>query len=109
MPEGQKEPIIEYSHRFTAATVVVLLAIATVWAFRRYRERRDVTFPLAAALALVPVQALLGAIVVWLELPGEVVGVHFMVGLVFLSLCVYGAAADAERSTRCCRVTEVRR
>jgi heme A synthase len=93
VPQGQKEPIIEFSHRFTAATVVVLLLLSTIWAFRRYRERRDVSFTLAAALALVPVQAVLGAIVVWLELPGEVVGVHFMVGLVFLSLCAYPAAA----------------
>ena len=93
VPASQKEPIIEYSHRFTAATVVVLLLLSTVWAFRRYRARRDIALPLAAALALVPAQAVLGAIVVWLELPGEVVGVHFMVGLVFLSLCVYGAAA----------------
>lgn len=93
VPEGQKEPIIEYSHRFTAATVVVLLLLSTIWAFRRYRERRDVTLALAAALVLVPAQAVLGAVVVWLELPTEVVGVHFMVGLVFLSLCVYAAAA----------------
>ncbi len=93
VPEGQKEPIIEFSHRFTAATVVVLLLLSTIWAFRRYRGRRDVTWVLAAALALVPAQAVLGAIVVWLELPGEVVGVHFMVGLVFLGLCVFSAAA----------------
>jgi len=93
VPTGQKAPIIEYSHRFTAATVIVLLMISTVWAYRRHRDRRDVTIALTAALALVPAQAVLGAIVVWLELPGEVVGVHFMVGLVFLSLCVYAAAA----------------
>lgn len=93
VPTGQKEPIIEYSHRFTAATVIVLLLISTIWAYRRQRDRRDLTASLTAALALVPAQAVLGAIVVWLELPGEVVGVHFMVGLVFLSLCVYAAAA----------------
>lgn len=93
VPTGQKEPIIEYSHRLTAATVIALLLLSTIWAYRRYRDRRDVTISLTAALALVPAQAVLGAIVVWLELPGEVVGVHFMVGLVFLSLCVYAAAA----------------
>jgi YVTN family beta-propeller protein len=93
VPEGQREPIIEFSHRLTAAAVVVLLLISTIWALRRYRDRHDVSYVLAAALALVPVQAVLGAIVVWLELPGEVVGVHFMVGLVFLALCAYPAAA----------------
>ncbi|MCZ7589991.1 MAG: COX15/CtaA family protein [Gaiella sp.] len=93
VPTGQKEPIIEYTHRFVAATVIVLLLVSTIWAYRRHRDRRDVAAALTAALALVPAQAVLGAIVVWLELPGEIVGVHFMVGLMFLSLCVYAAAA----------------
>lgn len=93
VPTGQKAPVIEYSHRFAAGTVIVLLLLSAIWAYRRHRDRRDVTIALSAALALVPAQAVLGAIVVWLELPGEVVGVHFMVGLVFLSLCVYAATA----------------
>ncbi len=91
VPAGQSEPVIEYSHRVTAAVTIVLLALTTAWAWRR-RARRDVVVPLAAALALVPVQALLGAIVVWLELPDRLVGVHFMVGMVMLGLCTYAAA-----------------
>ena len=89
VPDGQKEPIVEYAHRAAAAVVVMLLVVATVWAWRHYRSRADLTVPLGIALALVPVQALLGAIVVWLELPGSLVGVHFMVGMVMLALCTH--------------------
>jgi len=93
VPLAHKEPIIEYSHRFTASTVTILLLASTIWAFRRYRDRTNVTVPLAVAVALVPLQALLGAVVVWLELPAGIVGLHFMVGLVFLGTIVYAAAA----------------
>lgn len=93
VPAGDKEPIIEFSHRFTASTVSVLLLVSVVWALARYRSNRNVTVPLVVALVMVPFQALLGAVVVWLELPGRIVGLHFMVGLVFLATIVYGATA----------------
>lgn len=93
VPAGQSEPIVEYAHRATAAIVIALLAATAVWALGRYRSRRDVTIPLVVALALVPLQAVLGAIVVWLELPDRLVGVHFMVGMVMLALCVHACVA----------------
>ncbi|MCC6223721.1 MAG: COX15/CtaA family protein [Thermoleophilia bacterium] len=92
VPTGVKEPVIEFSHRATAAVSIALLVAATVWALRRYRSRRDVLVPLAAAVVLVPFQAVLGAIVVWLELPDRLVGVHFMVGMTMLALATFAAA-----------------
>ncbi len=93
VPAKQSEPIVEYAHRATAAVVIALLAVTAVWALRRYRSRRGVTIPLVVALGLVPVQAVLGAIVVWLELPDRLVGVHFMVGMVMLALCMHACVA----------------
>lgn len=93
VPGDRKEPIFEYAHRATAAFVIVLLLVVTVWAWRRYSSHLHVTVPLGLALALVPVQALLGAVVVWLELPEELVGVHFMVGMVMLALCTHACVA----------------
>lgn len=93
VPVGQKEPLIEFSHRAVAATAVVLVVWLTVWALRRHRADRDLVVPLVLATALIPAQALLGAVVVWLELPGWIVGVHFMVGMVFLGAVVVAAAA----------------
>lgn len=91
VPGGQKEPIIEYTHRVTAAVVVVLLLVTVLAVLWRARGRRDLLVPLVVALALVPVQALLGAVVVWLELPDKLVGVHFMVGMTMLALCTAAA------------------
>jgi len=93
VPEGAKEPWIETSHRWVAGIVTVLVALVAVWAWRRYRSRRDVFVPALTAALLVPAQAMLGAIVVWLELPGWIVGVHFVVGMVFLAATVLTAGA----------------
>src|SRR3970282_103727 len=93
VPVQQKEPMIETSHRWVAGLVTVLVVLVAVWAWRRYRSRADVLVPALAAVLLVPVQALLGAIVVWLELPGWIVGVHFVVGMLFLAATVATAVA----------------
>src|SRR3990170_5128499 len=85
VPAQEKEPMIETSHRWVAGLVTVLVVLVAVWAWRRYRSRRDVVIPALAAVLLVPIQALLGAIVVWLELPGWIVGVHFVVGIAWVS------------------------
>lgn len=92
VPAEHKAPVIEYSHRATA-TIVTLLVLATAaGAWRFYRSRRDVLVPALAAAVLVPLQAVLGAIVVWLELPRWIVAVHFVVGMVFLAAAVATAA-----------------
>lgn len=97
VPGERRAPVIEYSHRATAAVVTILVVATALWALRRHRSRRDVVVPALAAALLVPFQALLGAIVVWLELPPWIVAVHFVVGMVFLAATVV-AAASAWRS-----------
>ncbi len=98
VPLERQAPIIEYSHRATA-TIVTLLVLATAaWALRAYRARRDVVVPAVAAGILVPLQALLGAIVVWLELPPWIVAGHFVVGMLFLATTVVTAARAWRRS-----------
>ena len=92
VPAEHKAPVIEYSHRATA-TIATLLVLATAaWAWRRYRWRSDVLAPALAAAVLVPLQAVLGAVVVWLELPRWIVAVHFVVGMIFLAATVVAAA-----------------
>ena len=90
---GQREALIEFSHRATAAVVTLLVVVVAAWAWRRYRLRRDILVPALIAVALVPLQAVLGAIVVWLELPAWIVGVHFVVGMLFLAASVLVVAA----------------
>jgi heme A synthase len=93
IPKSTKTSVIEFSHRGTAAIVTALVVLVAVMAWRGYRSRRDILVPALAALCLVPVQALLGAIVVWLELPSWIVGIHFVVGMVFMGTTVVVAAA----------------
>lgn len=100
VPADHQAPIIEYSHRATATVVTILVVATAVWAVRRYRRRRDVLVPAVAAAMLVPFQALLGAVVVWLELPSWIVAVHFVVGLLFLGTAVLTAARAWRRPVR---------
>ncbi len=97
VPHGSRAPIIEYSHRVAAGIATALVVLVAVWAWRRYGSRRDILYPALAAALLVPFQALLGAIVVWLELPAWIVGVHFVVGMLFLASTVL-VAGGAWRS-----------
>jgi heme a synthase len=93
VPLDERHSVIEYSHRAVVAVVVVLVVAVAVRAWLSYRTRRAVLWPALAALVLVPLQALLGAVVVWLTLPGWVVALHFVVGMVFLGTLVFTAAA----------------
>ncbi len=93
IPHSEKTALFEWSHRVTAATVTILLVFVAVWAWRRYRDRLDIVAPALVAVAFVPGQAILGAIVVWLELPGWIVGVHFVIGLLMLGVAVVTAVA----------------
>ena len=92
LPLDQRASVIEYSHRAVVALVVVLVVAVAVEAWRGRRARPDLLWPALAALVLVPLQALLGAVAVWLELPGWVVAFHFVVGLLFLATIVVTAA-----------------
>lgn len=93
VPRTDKTAILEYSHRATAAVVTVLLVAVALFAWRRYRSRRDILVPALLAAGSVPFQALLGAIVVWKELPGWIVGVHFVIGMLMLAAAVVTAVA----------------
>jgi len=94
VPLSTRASAIEYSHRAVVALVIVLLVWLWLWAWRCYRSRLDIFWPAATAVVLVPLQALLGAVAVWLELPGWVVAVHFVVGVLFLGAIVFAAAAS---------------
>jgi heme A synthase len=93
IPLDQRASVIEYSHRALVALTSVLAIAVAAWAWHSYRARDDVVWPALLAVILVPFQALLGAVAVWLELPGWVVAFHFVVGLLFLGTIVFVAAA----------------
>ena len=91
VPPGDRQAVIEFTHRAVAA-LVGALAIAT--AALAWRSFRHAPAPLWAALAAVPlvgIQGGLGALTVARELPPEIVATHLLLAVVILS--VMAAAA----------------
>lgn len=86
--------IIEFSHRATAGVLVLLLGALAFVAWRNLRHVRAVFFPALAAFGLVLFQAVLGAIVVWLELEAESVVMHLATAMLLLAVLIYLSAAS---------------
>jgi heme A synthase len=91
--------LIEWSHRLVAAMVSALVVALAGWALLRRRSpgwAARARFGLAA-LALLVVQILLGAVTVWLELPPPSVIFHLGTAMLLLSVVLLAAlgAADA--------------
>jgi cytochrome c oxidase assembly protein subunit 15 len=85
--------IIEFSHRLTASVVVILLAVLAFLAIRHYRRSPAILWPAIGAFVLVMWQAILGMIVVKLELEAESVVLHLGTALALLAILVYLVAA----------------
>jgi cytochrome c oxidase assembly protein subunit 15 len=92
--------IIEFSHRLVASVVVILIAVLVVLAIRHHRRTPAILWPSVGAFALVMWQAILGMIVVKLELEAESVVLHLATALALVALLVYVAAAGAVVSGR---------
>jgi len=73
---GSYHALLEQSHRYLAAVVSVLVAAAFAVAWRRARRHRLVFWSAAAALGLIGVQVLLGAITVFTQNVGWTVALH---------------------------------
>jgi heme A synthase len=80
---------IEYAHRFVASTVVVLLLILSVQAWRRYRSHRALRWATTAAFGLVIAQALLGAATVEHDLNETLVASHLGLAMLLFALTIY--------------------
>ncbi len=80
------EPLIEFSHRFVAGIVGLLIISIAFFAWRFYRFAPFVFWPAIILVPLVGIQGLLGAITVWRELPPEIVATHLLTAMFVLSL-----------------------
>lgn len=99
LPELQNRAMmIEFSHRFVAGIVVVLLALLAVQAFRQ-RRPRYIKRATVVAFALVIFQALLGAVVVFFHLHADLVVLHLATALSLLALLTYIALSEREPGT----------
>ena len=98
-PEMKGGVLFEHGHRLIAMTVGLLQLALTVLVWRRRPALRGWA---AAALGLVVVQALLGALTVYFQLPWFVSTAHLMVAMSYFALVLFTvwrtrpeAAADA--------------
>ena len=89
LPPLESKAIIEYAHRVAASFLVGPLVAATfIAAWMRYRGEPWIFWPAAAAIVLVIVQALLGAVTVMTELSAHVVMTHLAVAELTMACCV---------------------
>ena len=97
VPEIQNRAMmIEFSHRFVAGLVVLLLAVLALQAFRQHRPPA-IKRATVGAFGLVIFQALLGAIVVFFHLDADLVLLHLGTALSLLALLSYIALSETER------------
>jgi heme o synthase len=96
---------IEWTHRFLAIVSGLAVAAMVVWSLAVYRADRRVVWLAFAAAVLYPLQAVLGAITVVLELPAEWVTLHLanaqllLATLTALAIAVRWPGARPERAS----------
>lgn len=83
------EVVIEYTHRLVAGGLVVLLALLALHALRNFRDDRRILWASLVAFGLVLFQAVLGMVVVKLELEAESVVLHLVAAMALLASLVY--------------------
>ena len=86
VPPHEQEALIEFSHRFVAALVGVLVIATAVQAWRRFQGTPAVLWPALATVPLVGIQGALGALTVWRELPPEIVATHLLLAMAILTV-----------------------
>jgi heme A synthase len=91
--------VIEFSHRAIAGLVVVLVVLLVLAAYRYERDSIRLKRASVAALALVLGQAVLGAVVVKLELDAESVVLHLATAMALLAVLVYVTIATHATET----------
>ncbi|MGD8278108.1 MAG: COX15/CtaA family protein, partial [Gemmatimonadota bacterium] len=117
IPPFTLETVIEYTHRLLAAGIGMVVLLVLGYAFLRrnapgMRGRDGLLGPSALAAVLVVVQALLGAVTVWLELPTAVTVAHFVTAMLFSATLitisvragVLGGPAASPGSNRAARI-----
>lgn len=90
--------VIEFTHRVVAGIVMILIGTLAVKAYRARDRVPNLFLPSAAAFGLVLVQALLGALVVKLELEAGSVVIHLSAALSLFALLLYINFLALERS-----------
>ncbi len=86
IPRWDYNMIVEWTHRWVAATVGLLAVATAVSAWRHHRDRRGVPAPAAASVAVIGLQAWVGRMVVTRDLDADLVSLHLAISMMVLAL-----------------------
>ena len=89
LPPWEQHAVIEFTHRWLAATMSVLLIAFVATAWLRYRHLRRFAIGATATVALLIVQITLGQLTVQYKLPGSVVMVHLANAELLLGVLIW--------------------
>lgn len=88
IPSGNKQTLIEYSHRTAAFIVGLLFLGVTFFTFKTERKRPLVFWLTFTAGVLLVVQIILGGITVKRELPAGIVATHLATAMSFIGVLI---------------------
>ena len=92
---GNRAVVIEFSHRLMASVVVILLAVLAMAMWRQADADKRLKWTAITAFGLVMFQAVLGAVVVWLELKAESVVLHLGTAMMLVAVLIYLSISTA--------------
>ena len=87
------QPIVEYTHRFVAGIVSVLVVLFAAYGWLRFRQQRWILVPVSIAVTLLAMEVALGALTVERELTPILVTIHLGTALALFATVVTGTAA----------------
>ncbi|MCH1883152.1 COX15/CtaA family protein [Agrococcus sp. ARC_14] len=85
VPEQGIHGIIEFSNRVWGGIVVLLAVVLLVMALRK-RAGRTIVLLASLVVGLTIAQALIGAVVVWMHLRPDTVGIHFFLSVILVAI-----------------------
>lgn len=85
-PEMGIHGVIEFGNRLLTFVLLAIVIAQIVVLWKSRRERRDLWWLSIGLLAGIPIQAVIGGISVWTQLNPYVVGLHFIVSAILVSV-----------------------
>lgn len=109
-PELGIHGVIEFANRVMGGVVVAIAIAMLVLAIVHRRQRSGVVLPAAIVVVLTLAQALIGAVVVWMHLRPDTVGIHFILSAILVGVAtvlawrVFGTADRQRAGSRTQRI-----
>ncbi|MEK3855432.1 COX15/CtaA family protein [Cytobacillus sp. FSL H8-0458] len=99
IPVLEGDTLIEFAHRVIGAVLGIMTAVL-YFSILQSKQVRGLDKASKVLMLLLIIQILLGAAVVWLDLPAIIVSVHLMVAMFFLAVLIWIWQHADEQSSR---------